>query len=486
MFIWRRTTKRYSHNKETVDRILRVWRGTDAGKNGAPCVIAGDEETYRFVYHLMMNCPDDYSQVRRYPGDWHLLMHMTRALLTRYWGAGVELVACSLGTDGKKAADGSSYRRSHHHLTIMYEALWELCQEEYFKEHPPSEEMPMEDGRHADGIVEWINERAKEHKTFSLWAQFLLHDFPAYMSFRAALRTGDFMLRLDSLRRIAPIFYITGKDRYQFLIADHLAEMARMSESDLRVMCELFSVSLGPDAFARMGLDERQEVANRLFKTLTKKILASMIDKMAPIAQLREVAELEFEREFTEQSRTSRDRKRELVLKRVPAIKTATEVLRKSPAFAGDAGKGKVMSLDQRVWAPARWEDILGAATKALAKMKDVVGYYVLRDKAKQKASKKKIFCIPAANTDNKATKSKGRVSAMKDTIGNALMGGQEYKATVMKIIDTIEGGGSLGMEQMAKMLADIGTTTPYSMANATGGERARDTQEPVFFSLRL
>lgn len=227
------------------------------------------------------------------------------------------------------------------------------------------------------------------------------------MSFRAALRTGDFMLRLDAFRRIAPIFYITGKDRYQFLIADHLAEMARMSESDLRVMCELFSISLGPDAFARLGFDERQEVANRLFKTLTKKILASMLDKMAPIAQLREVAELEFEREFIEQSRTVRDRKRELVLKRVPAIKTATKILRKSPAFAGDAAKGKVMSLDERVWAPARWEDILGAATKALAKMKDVMAYYVLRYKAKQKASKKKIFCIPAANTDNKATRVK-------------------------------------------------------------------------------
>lgn len=38
------------------------------------------------------------------------------------------------------------------------------------------------------------------------------------------------MLRLAAFRRIAPIFYITGKDRYQFLVADHLAEVARWSE----------------------------------------------------------------------------------------------------------------------------------------------------------------------------------------------------------------------------------------------------------------
>lgn len=78
------------------------------------------------------------------------------------------------------------------------------------------------------------------------------------MAFRTAFRTGDFMLRLAAIRRIAPIFHITGKDRHQFLVADHLAEMARMSESDMKVMCELFSVSLSDDAWARLALDERE------------------------------------------------------------------------------------------------------------------------------------------------------------------------------------------------------------------------------------
>ncbi|CAN0365944.1 unnamed protein product, partial [Hapterophycus canaliculatus] len=133
----------------------------------------------------------------------------------------------------------------------------------------------------------WIRERAKHHKSFALWAQFLLEDFPAYMTFRTALRTGRFMLRLDALRRIAPILFIRGTYRYQFLVADHLAEMARWTKADLRILGELFSVSLGPDVFARMGMDERQEMANRLLKTLTKKILESLMGKMAPIAQFR-------------------------------------------------------------------------------------------------------------------------------------------------------------------------------------------------------
>ena len=65
---------------------------------------------------------------------------------------------------------------------------------------------------------------------------------------------------------------------------------------------ELFSVSLSNDKFSRLGLDERQEVANRFSKTLTRRILSSSTDKLGPIAQLREVAELEFGREFVEES----------------------------------------------------------------------------------------------------------------------------------------------------------------------------------------
>ncbi|CAN0546305.1 unnamed protein product, partial [Ectocarpus sp. 12 AP-2014] len=378
-------------------------------------IIAGDEETYRVLYHIQKQERIAYRQFRRYPGDWHLLLHMAKALLKRYWGAGVEFVAKDLGTDNSKSSEGSNYRRAHHHLVVMWEARVSLCQKMCL---PPREDMTAED---ADSmVVEWIKKRAAEHKTFALWEQFLLHDFPAYMTFRTALRTGDFMLRLDALGRIAPIFYITGKDRYQFLVVDHLAEMSRMSESDLKVMAELFSVSLSKDACARLGLDERQEVANRMYKTLTKRILPSFIHKLAPTAQLQEIAEFEFGREFLEGPRTERDRCRELALLRTPAVKKAVQCLRASPLFEGDLGKGKVVALDGRVFPEAKWQEILGAPATALEKMRDFILYFVKKDKTKKGATKKKIFSIPALNTENKSTRSKGRSSKLKDTVGNA------------------------------------------------------------------
>ncbi|CAB1107685.1 unnamed protein product [Ectocarpus sp. CCAP 1310/34] len=403
----------YSRRPAAVDRILRIWRGTVAGKNGAPCIIAGDEETYRVLYHIQKQERMAYRQLRRYPGDWHLLLHMAKALLKRYWGAGVEFVAKDLGTDNSKSSEGSNYRRAHHHLVVMWEARMSLCPKMCL---PPGEDMTAED---ADSmVVAWIKKRAAEHKTFALWQQFLLHDFPAYMAFRTALRTGDFMLRLDALRRIAPIFYITGKDRYQFLVVD-LAEMSRMSESDLKVIVKLFSVSLSKDACARLGLDERQGLTNRMYKTLTKRILPSFIHKLAPTAVLREIAEFEFRREFLEGPRTERDRCRELALLRAPA---------------GDLGKGKVVALDGRVFPEARWQEVLGAPATASEKMREFILYFVKKDKTKKGATKKKFFSIPALNTENKSTRSKGRSSKLKDTVGNAYAGGRAMKAMVLNI----------------------------------------------------
>ena len=125
---------------------------------------------------------------------------------------------------------------------------------------------------------------------FKLWALFLLEDNPAYPALRAALRMEDFKLRLTAIRRIAPVFCGYGKDRYQWLVSVHLADMARMAEDDFKTLPYLLSISLGGDAFARVGLDEKQEVANRLYKGAVMKITRAYVRKMAAIVEARELA----------------------------------------------------------------------------------------------------------------------------------------------------------------------------------------------------
>ncbi|CAM9862923.1 unnamed protein product, partial [Sphacelaria rigidula] len=129
-------------------------------------------------------------------------------------------------------------------------------------------------------------------KRFQVWESFVLHYYPAYMAFRTGLRTGNFPLRLAGLRRMADIFCVTGKDRYQWLVVLHLMHMAQMPESDLKIAEQLFSVTLRDNrSWARVGLDEWQEMANRFFKQDVNKKTPTAVEKLAPIAECRDVAE---------------------------------------------------------------------------------------------------------------------------------------------------------------------------------------------------
>ncbi|CAN0041003.1 unnamed protein product, partial [Sphacelaria rigidula] len=129
---------------------------------------------------------------------------------------------------------------------------------------------------------------AENHKSFRVWESFVLHYCPAYMAFRTGLRTGNFLLRLAGLRRMAFIFCVTGKDRYQWLVVLYLMHMAQMPESNLKFVEQLFSVSLRDNRYwARVGLDERQEMANRFFKKVTNKKTPTALEKLAPIAECR-------------------------------------------------------------------------------------------------------------------------------------------------------------------------------------------------------
>ena len=232
IFIQEASTKSYADSVDVVNRIARILRvGEPGGRVRA--VVAGDEETFRFMLRLKQRKPADYKWLMVYPGDWHLLLHSAKALLKRYWGAGIEHVAKELSGDDKKAADGSNYTRAHHHLTVMYEAFMTEVIEKCYRAYSGHARQAADMDHRIPG---WIKAQAEEHQTFKLWAQFLLEDYPAYLALRTGLRTGDFKLRLAALRRIAPVFCGYGKDRYQWLVSVHLADMARTTDDDFKAL----------------------------------------------------------------------------------------------------------------------------------------------------------------------------------------------------------------------------------------------------------
>eukprot|EP00752_Nemacystus_decipiens_P012147 g10766.t1 len=251
-----------------------------------------------------------------------------------------------------------------------------------------------EDDLDVDGLLGWVKKQADEDKTFALRKQFLLHDFPACFTFRLALRTGVFKQRCDALRRNAPIIFINGKDCYQFLVAYHPVEM-----------------DVG-------------------------RVISSYIDKLGPMAQLREASELEFEREFIEES-MERNRTREISLERAPEVEAAIGGLCECPLFNACEDHDTFSALDGRVAPMATGEEILSAPEQARAKMESFLKYFTSKPGSEVvKPTKKKLRSFASKNPTNKATKSKGRTSAMKDNIANAYAGGWALKALMLNVGD--------------------------------------------------
>ena len=462
LFIQEASTKNPEECARVVDRIARILHVRPEGERER-AIVAGDEETFRFMYRLKQREGKRYSWLMPYPGDWHLLLHAAKAMLKRYWGAGVEYVAKRLSGDDRKAAEGSDYRRSHHHLTVMYEAFMRVVIERFYAACSGREQRATD---MEDDIPNWIEELARQHKTFSLWSRFLLDDYPAYLSLRVALRTGDFKLRLAALRRIAPISCGYGKDRYQWLVSVHLADMTRMTDDDMASVSCLFATSLGGDAFSLVGLDERQEVANRLYKGAVMKVTRGYVPKLPAIVSEREAALTEVHRMFFDNVK-NRDPIQELVRKRCPAVETAREALECGYAFA-ECGRSILMALDGRSATVKDAEEILKAPELCAEKLKDVIRSAVFQDKNSSGPTKKHFKSFLPRRTSNKPS-----IKIMaKDETRRQLKSTEDSAMEMLGALRTLAvGSGKVSGREVEQRMLSIGTAVPQALVHPNGGE---------------
>ena len=406
--------------------------------------------------------PRLYSWLFPYPGDWHILLHSAKALISRYWGAGIEHVAKEFSGTDKNAAEGRHYRRSHHQLTVMYEALITVVAMQY-KSLTGGD--PEESGAE-DKIKAWMLQRAAVHKTFKLWTQFILQDYPAYMALRIAVRTGNFKLRLAALRRIAPIFCGHGKARYQWLLAVHLSHMARMTDEDMEALSHLFSTPLTGNAYARVALDERQEFANKLYKGSTTKITVPFVSKLPALVTAREHALTEIRREYLATG-VNQDPVADVLRKRRDAVSTATSVLTESLAFT-DKGAATLMSLDGREALLTEAQEILSQHEACDDKWRDVVNH-ILGDPLAKGCTKVHMKSFPPTSLHSKGMKRAAKPSTAIRNLKNTGQSARELHNVLNAIAADV---GSMTRESLEKRMLEIGSTVSLSMANIDGGMR--------------
>ena len=298
----------------------------------------------------------------------------------------------------------------------------------------------------AQQVIDWINRRADEHKTFRFWARFLLEDYPAYAGVRRGVRTGNFKMRNACLRKAAPIFCGYGKDRCQWQLAVHFGTLTRMTDNDYRVMSELFSTSLGGDAYSRLALDERQEVSNRGYKGATKKITRAFVAKLAAIVGARERALGKIEEAFFPPTHEGGSVGR-LVRKREPAVSVAVKVVHGCLAFTAD-GRDNLAPLDGRVLTTQEGDEILDVPNQCDEVWTSVIKRCVFKDKSARGTIKRKMKFVPPARKSRKSTKQEGRTSTLKKSVNSLSMQQVEHHNILVSLLSR---GDSVTKEDLVK-----------------------------------
>lgn len=140
LFLQAGSTKRLADNEAALSRNQRcchagvVWIEVDGRWRSVVkqrVLVEGDEETYRIMVQLKRSNPEKYKWMVPHPGGWHIMLHVTKALMTRYYGAGIEEVAKSLARGRRQARRRRQQVQAEPPVT--YEAMWWIVIERYTK-----------------------------------------------------------------------------------------------------------------------------------------------------------------------------------------------------------------------------------------------------------------------------------------------------------------------------------------------------------------
>ena len=95
----------------------------------------------------------------------------------------------------------------------------------------------------------------------TFWVQFVFEDAMAYISLYLAIRSGNWDLRVASVKSMAAVFTAFDHTTYQKLITQHLEDIATMPAPILAMFRQgAFVVSITGRPWHSVGIDESHEI----------------------------------------------------------------------------------------------------------------------------------------------------------------------------------------------------------------------------------
>ena len=274
--------------KETMMGLLHSLRKTfiEERKNQW-LILEGDAKLYEILKSLHFEYGEELRWLIPYPGDFHLLMNYQKALMKPYYDAGLKAMAQAAGYPLSAIQTCSQFKRTHHFILEAWEAIYRVMIIKYEEESPATTylseitdellAMSTENFLSAfnqyiasqstkfqhyfDNFREFIQTMARTDDTWRFWVQFIFEDAMAYISLFLAIRSGDWELRLASVKAMAAVFTAFDHPTYQKLISQHLEDIATMPSPIITMFRQgAFVVSITGRPWHSVGIDESHEM----------------------------------------------------------------------------------------------------------------------------------------------------------------------------------------------------------------------------------
>ena len=276
-------------SKDTVMTVISELYEQYVVKNKLTHVIVeGDAKLYAVLQSLKCEYKQDLEWLVPFPGDWHTLMNFQHALMKPYFDTGLKHLAIAAGYPPQQIKTCSQFKRTHSFILEVWEAVYRSMITIYTESrHSQTDKINLQDElikllstkeceherqrlnkqtislceTQQEDFAKFVQQMAKTDDTWKFWANFVFMDVMAYVSFFLAMRSGDWTLRLYSLKQMVPVFTAFDHLTYQKLISDHLADVQQLPES-IRAMFNQGAhvVSLTGRPFHSVGIDEAHEV----------------------------------------------------------------------------------------------------------------------------------------------------------------------------------------------------------------------------------
>ncbi len=282
--------------------------------------VEGDAKLFDILQSLKHEYGDELKWLVPFPGDWHALKNYQPALMKAYYDAGLKDMARAAGYPVAQIQSCGQFKRVHQFILEAWEAIYRAMLAKFLEEHSSDthtanttdqlqdlvmeslEATPVQSGSDfrktfnrklvqvnaVESISytefhQFLKSMADQDDTWRFWVQFILEDAMAYMGLFLALRSGDWHLRMASLKLMAPVFTAFDHPNYQKLISQHLGDVLCMPSALVTAFQQgAFVVSISGKNWHSVAIDEAHEMLiNKECKTSITRPTPDYISRLA-------------------------------------------------------------------------------------------------------------------------------------------------------------------------------------------------------------